>query len=646
MNPEEEIAKLEQFRNEIISFTDELDEKLEKKEIDGIEYYVLLHERFKGKSKNELLDHIDQQLLAINQQILADESKEKIRETKKSGNLDHTHEIRRRTALTFGAAAIIIIIIALAGVFGTYQGSLTGYTTAAREAQETVEYNRIFEHYTETMLDLTNITSLRISGSLEGTGATVKLRIDNVEYLVANLTNQQEQDLITGLVIDEAPTPAYTLSTDKTEYALGETAYITLEPGADNKSLYVSYGEETHILDQSIYVTQNLGEHQVIALIVLPDDILRLETNFTVINGTSNLTENATTNETVNQTVNETFNETTNETANATGTYTFTDICIGSCNIPETTYPVLIVELEENSKLTITQLTVIKNKENEAPVQTKNIPDITITTAQTATVNLDDYFTDPDNDTLHYDINEIPEINANIDLDTLTISSNNMGTYTAYIYTTDGDKLTTSNTFQIKIILPTNATTNTTETNISEYPADLNITPPTNETINQTINVTINGTPPETVDPCSQPDLNQRPSYCFIGIEEKVFQDLSAEIENRRGAVVGRFTRFGNLVITGLLIQNATGTPDADDFKIGFTTRTGFDETQTYTAWIDSATGNLYLRGRLYDEQEILDPPQFNTYIIQNRFGIILGYFDELTGDLYLKGNLVQLGKI
>ena len=117
-------------------------------------------------------------------------------------------------------------------------------------------------------------------------------------------------------------------------------------------------------------------------------------------------------------------------------------------------------------------------------------------------------------------------------------------------------------------------------------------------------------------------------------------------VQNKKRERVGLFTRFGNLIIKGLLVQNATGEPDKDEFEVGFSETRNFEETRTSTAWIDTETGNMYLRGRIYENQEILNPSQFNTLIIRNKYGMILGYFDERKGDLYLRGNIVQLGRI
>ncbi|HJX05781.1 MAG TPA: hypothetical protein VJ461_03660 [Candidatus Nanoarchaeia archaeon] len=521
-------------------------------------------------------------------------------------------ESRRKTTIIIGSvAATVLVVLAIFAIFYAPQGTLTGYTTATREVQEAIDYNKEFSHYTETQLDITNLTGLRISGALEGTRAIVKLRINDVEYTVADITKPQDS-LITGMVVGEEL--SHTISTDKGIYVLGETVTITITPDAENKSIYVTRGEETAKLDGNTYLPAAAGEYTAIALIVLADDILRVETNFTFIEQTA---EEANETNQTNTTETPTEPEPTPEPTIPAG-YEFTNLCTETCNLAGVSNPVLIIELEPNTTLTITELIITRTKENSAPEQTKNIPDIILAAGQTIALELDDYFTDPDGDTVQYDINEIPEIGSTIAQSTLSISSENTGAYTAYIYATDGDKLVTSNIFLITI------TSN--ETKATE-PA-------------------INATLVETSDLCSSPNINQRPAYCFEGIEDQVFQDILAPLETPAGIMIGRFNRFGNLIIKGLLIQNSTGTPGESDFKIGYSETRLFTEVRTYTAWIDSETGNLHLRGRIYEEQQSITPPQSPVYLIQNKLGIVLGYFDRLTGDLYLKGNIVQLGKV
>jgi hypothetical protein len=514
------------------------------------------------------------------------------------------------------------------GIILTNPSGLTGYTTATREIQQAIEFNQTFNQYIETQLELENIISLKISGTLEGTAAKVKLRINGTEYLIAEIINPDAENLITGQVTGEE-TPQYTISTDKKSYMLGETATITIIPDIENKSLYVSHGEQTQKLDNNTYTPQELGEYQAIALITLPNDILRLETNFTVSNESSNET-----------TPTETPESTPEIPPEQSNIYEFSELCTETCTLPENSNPTLIIETAENSTLTVTQIITTQQRENNAPVQIQVMSDINLITGQATTLDLNEYFSDTDGDIIQYDVNEIKEIDATIAQNALTITSANPGTYTAYIYATDGDKLVTSNTFQIII---TSAGENQAAPIANET---ANETLPTNQTLNITGNQTISEPANVITDPCSNPDLNLRPSTCFTGIEEQAFESLALPLQDKQRETVGVFTRFGNLIIRGLLVQNATDNPRENDFQVGFTETNGFSETSTITAWVDSETGNLYLKGRIYENQEILNPDQYNTLVMRNKFGLILGYFDQLKGDLYLRGNIVQLGRI
>jgi len=599
MNYDESIRMLEQTKSELIRFMNELDKKLARKEIDGIAYHIMLNEKLGGKTKEEIISYIDYKISEI--------SSEK---NKTSSMMD---EHKRRKIITFSAAAIILLILmAIIGVIYTNPGVLTGYTTATKEVQEVMDYNRVFDHYTETQLTLNNLTGLKISGVLEGTGAKVKLRINGTNYLIAQITNPtQQSSLITGMVVGEEA--QYELTTDKTEYAINETATITLTPDAENKSLYIAQGESTQKLESNTYTPTIAGDYQVIALVVLPDNILRLDTNFTVTETAGEVIPETTptTNET-NQTNETTPIEPTLEPPVSPNTFTFENLCTETCSLPENANPILIVELDENTTLTLTTLTATQTKENLAPEQTKNIPDISLAIGESTTLNLNDYFTDPENDLTQYDINEIPEINANINQNELTITSTTLGAYTAYIYATDGDKLVVSNTFQIMI----------TE-----------VAAPTNQT-NETSIVIGDFTT------CDDPNPNKRPPECMEGNEDKYFKDVSLYLQNLDTGIVARITSLGNMVIKGRLIEASTASPGSRDFRISYLAADG--ETRITTAWIDSTTGDLHLRGRLYEEQFKLLPTGGDAFIIQNKKGTNLLYFERETGNLYLRGNLIS----
>lgn len=639
MNLEEEIQIMEMKESySLTGFGKEINEKLAIKGIVENNYTLSLEEAnnpdIEADESGQEIEQSEQipepgemTIPGPNASIMTDEPVPELEQSNESDNdRDEWTPGRRNKVLALGTA-VIILIAAIMGVLytnsGGLAGQLTGHTTLTREIQEVTDFNQAFSQVTETQLELSNIISFKISGILEGTSARVKLRINGTEYLVADIVKPESEQQLTGQVTGEE-TPQYTITTDKSSYLLGETVTVTIAPDtetssqaadpekasfSENKSLYVSYGEQTQKLETNTYTPEALGEYQAIALITLPDNILRLETNFTVSD--------------------EIITETPEPAPPETTGYEFTALCTETCTIPPTTNPVLIIEPAESSTLTIIEITVMQERENNAPVQVQVIPDLTIAQGETATLDLNEYFSDTDGDVVQYDINEIPEIETTITQNTLTITSANPGVYTVYIYATDGDKLVTSNTFEITIN-PAEATGEGQGTTANETEPITEITPE----------------PVITADPCTVADINQRPSYCFAGIEDQVYQDLSAPLENTEGALLGRFNKFGNLIIKGLLVQGTTGEPETDDFKVGITETVDYKETTTYTAWISKETGNLYLKGIVHEEQEALQPPQFDSYTIQNKFGIVLAYFDERTGDLYLKGNIVQLGKI
>ena len=233
MRHENRIKELEEKRREIVSFTNELEEQLRKRKISKRKYNTQLRKQYGKKTKEDLINEIHDENKTLEQKI--------------------KHHKKIKTHL--GIAGVILIMLAVISLFSQYGADTpTGFIVGAREVSHTVDYNRVFEHYTETPLDFSNLTSLMISGELQGAGATVKLRIDGNEYVVADLTNEQTGNLITGMAIAEQG-EIYTLSTDKTEYAIGETAYIILEPSPENKSLYISHGDERHQIGDYTYVT-------------------------------------------------------------------------------------------------------------------------------------------------------------------------------------------------------------------------------------------------------------------------------------------------------------------------------------------------------------------------------------------------------
>jgi hypothetical protein len=589
MNITEEIKKLEDTRSEIVSFVSGLDGKLERKEIPGLEYDLLIQEKLCGKNKEEVLQYIDLEISKL----------------KASKEEEHHTKDKNRKLIMASAAAMLLVIIAIIGIITTNQNTLTGYVI--KSTTETTNYERTFDHYTETQLNLTGITSLKISGTLTGEKATVRLRTADTDYLVGEITNS-----MVALVTRE-----YSLRTDKSIYALGEPAQIIITPESSEISIYITHNNNSNLIENTTYTASEIGEYGVIALITTSTDIVRLETNFTVLEVVPEGTEQ------IDNTAAQNITETAPQNSE---TISFENICNETCDLTLTDNPLLIVDVTENSALTIIRIETTQNKENIAPTQTQNIPDINLGMGQETSLNLNNYFTDPDDNTIYYDTNTIPEITTSITENMLTISSETPGTYTMHIYASDENQMVTSNTFKVTIsqeeqnqtiIIPGNETT--TPVNISNIGSNETIVVP--------------------VDLCSNINPNERPAECIIGKEDQYFKDTSMYLDNLDKVDVARITTFGNLVIKGKLIENSTGSPGPRDFRINYFTDYG--ETEIVTSWIDTVTGDLNLRGRLYEEQFTLLPPS-DAFVVQNKKGTNLGYFDKTTGNLYLRGNLIQ----
>ena len=124
------------------------------------------------------------------------------------------------------------------------------------------------------------------------------------------------------------------------------------------------------------------------------------------------------------------------------------------------------------------------------------------------------------------------------------------------------------------------------------------------------------------------------------GKEEDYFKDQSLFLRNLDKVKIARITAFGNFVISGVLVENSVGSPGPRDFRISYTLGDG--ETDVTTAWIESGSGDVHLKGNLFEEQFKLLPGNQDTFMIQNRKGTNLGYFERRTGNLYLRGNLLQ----
>jgi len=237
----------------------------------------------------------------------------------------------------------------------------------------------------------------------------------------------------------------------------------------------------------------------------------KTEATKTEANQTINQTTNITTNETTNQTAvnetenasnatNETANETnvttnqtttnkttTNQTANETNQTTsgITGGAITNETANETNVTTNQTANETNQTTTNQTTNETTNQTvNHAPILEKEIPDLNAESGKTLVVNLNDYFSDPDNDNLTFVT--IKPLNIDVSVNGYIVKlipqANFTGKRTITFYASDGKELTESN--KVNIIVEEAQTQQATATAENQT----NQTAEGNETQNETQN--------------------------------------------------------------------------------------------------------------------------------------------------------------
>lgn len=98
------------------------------------------------------------------------------------------------------------------------------------------------------------------------------------------------------------------------------------------------------------------------------------------------------------------------------------------------------------------------------------------------------------------------------------------------------------------------------------------------------------------------------------------------------------FKSDGSVVIKGTLQQNSNPIPtDDDEFMVK-------DSSGNYIAVMNLVTGNMLIKGNLFENQASLNPSDStNDFVVADTSGNVVSYIDE-SGNLRLKGALTQNG--
>jgi len=412
--------------------------------------------------------------------------------------------------------AIGLIIILSIIAITNYEG-ITGFATYTREKTTILDINQTFTENSELELNITNATSLTITGEIIGEGrARVLLEVNGSLLTVMDkqTTKKTGTNIITGLVVGGGETEQPTIETNTT------TIETTQQNETEQENITTDVPTQ-NITETNISITTNVTENISTNITTSPTLNISQEANITEsptlnvsetnitqspvvnISQETNVTEvpvlnisetNVTTSPTLNISqetnvteipiVNITENISINISENITEipllniteanvTTTFKDECVETC-IAEIPTGKLIIQLEGVS-LRIESIKYKQKIDNKPPFQTKAIENITF--YNTYELDASTYFKDPENDTLIYDIKGITAVDTEVKGNKIIFTTNNTGTYETFLYATDGESLVKSNTFTITVGTENITEINQTlviEENTTQYDAVIN----------------------------------------------------------------------------------------------------------------------------------------------------------------------------
>jgi len=600
-SPAERLAALQERKRRVHQEYLRLDGALAARTITLDEYRFYIGKTFGGRMEHEELRLLEEEERAIRETIAA--------------SRDAPNTFRPMTALIVLFTVLVLSFGFLTLFLMPSHAPATGLATFQPSQQVPIAVNTTYLTDAAVELNVTNITGLSVSGTLENGTGEISLLVGGTSYLVWS---------------GSAVLPSYSVSTDKESYALDEAATVTVVPADAPYTLWLTDETGTKTVVDDGFAVGVPGAYTLDALINASGNITKETTEFIVRNDT----------DTANDIL---------RTENVP-TLAFTDACDETCEMNTTgdANLTLSVTLSEGATLAINTVTKAVLRANAPPELVGTMPNITVHVGETAEVDLAALFADADNDTLMYDYLAVPDVDMALDGSVLSVTGVSPGSAQSIVYASDLYVITQSNLFTITITPATNTTANVTNTT-----ENTTITTSANATGNETANVTDNGTtttnetntttptttdtaPNTTVD-CTATDPNDLPIECLYANATDYFPNQEILLTDLDRKPVARFTPIGNLLLTGRVIQQSGGSPGSRDFRIGYVDPDG---NSVATIWIDSSTGDLHLRGTLHEENANLQPTP-GSYSLVNKRSVFLAYADQYTGELYVRGNAI-----
>ncbi|MBU1850613.1 MAG: hypothetical protein KKH40_07835 [Nanoarchaeota archaeon] len=455
------------------------------------------------------------------------EIRNKLREQKtKLQERKEQREFKREKAPIIEVGAIIVLLLTM--LFMTNYTGITGFATYSVEQTKIISLKQMFNESTTIELNITNATSIRISGTIIGNGAAkVLLDINGTLFEILNedTIKTKTANLITGFAIKDITNLTEVITKNETEETIileeetesvEEIINATTDESAEERINETITEHEEGDLENNITEKTNITKEvfeNITELEIQNISKINITPEITIEqNKTSNITENISTEIIANTSINITQNITTNISQNITqpDTLNISSATNITTNITESeivnisdatnvttniTQEVELIEenitteikvfefknvcvetckldipttkliiILENTTLQIDEIIYTQKTENKPPTQIKEIEDINFFNKYT--LNATEYFEDPEGEELVFDMKESEKLKTTIKGKLIIFETNITGKHTSYIYATDGENLVKSNTFTLTIGTETieNKTTNRTTT--------------------------------------------------------------------------------------------------------------------------------------------------------------------------------------
>src|SRR3989339_76146 len=482
-----ELEKSRKEQENFIRFVNKLDIKYRLGKITKFEREFLIKSITKGLSIKQYIEKLNQRIHSL----------EKIK-TKKT--FDYKRQVLH-------SAFVVFLFIGL--VYFFLSPTFTGFITFEDVKQYSIivdqSYSAGITEYNFNVKNLSNsagnITSIKINGKYSGQFKIYVLREnESAKYMIydsVNLSKEDYSNLITGLAISEETNNNFSGINDTmiNDSEIINDSEPIVEPEVindsylindseivdTNESMIKNISESTENISESIidYTNYSLNDSADYSINDSADTNITFNESIDLSNLSteiSNITDNITNetsefeevfvNVTINQTIglNETLvNVSENLTQNITELIIYTDLfdeCQETCNIdisPENL--LLVIEVDDNSSFYLESIIFLQKIQNNPPIQIKQIPDL----AANQSIHLSEYFMDPDNDELFYDIYSVDGLSLEIDNNIARFILAGIDTASTFIYATDGEELINSSMFTITTFQPLNTTLNVSE---------------------------------------------------------------------------------------------------------------------------------------------------------------------------------------